>query len=384
METKLEKVLDSKNRIVVGLKRRRAVQHTAHLFALNSKKNRLCKRRKLDGYRVNYGPNFQKPLLKGYLNLMKTGLPQRLMFYVNGDWNDFPQNIVNLVRKDFQPRKSYIEFELNGDRFMLDFMHMVQLDMKTGSQQPIAWIDEAGNCFFPETFSGEDKSHYCCSCSHEYGKEQQLSLGEPYGSHDIKLQLEIDVKGVGHSKLEECSGESNAPDKHFLIGEKPASSRFDVEVEDSNKGAKVDETVGENQPVEAKLISKIGFSHENLNFDTVRDMFNSGLNPFISADIVDVFRGSSASMQARLELFEKQVEITSKYRADANVKYAWFAASKESLSSIMTYGLGHCRPSKVKSVYGIGIHLTAANFSYPRFELSFLVITSDIFCKCES
>ncbi|XP_059590474.1 inactive poly [ADP-ribose] polymerase RCD1 isoform X1 [Vitis vinifera] len=365
METKLEKVLDSKSRIVVGWKRKRAAQYAAHLSALNSKKNRLCKRRKLDGYRMNYGPNFEKSLLKGYSNFMKTELPQRIMFYVNGDWKDFPQNIITLVRKDFQVRKSYTEVELNGNCFMLDFMHMVRVDMKTGLQQPIAWIDEAGNCFIPETFSGEDEIHYCCR--HEYGKDQQLFFGEPYGSHDIKLQLEIDIKGVGHSKLEECSGESNALDKHFLIGKKPASNRFDVEVEDSNKmsDVKVDEAVGENQQIEGNLISRIGSSHGSLDFDTVRDMFTSGMNSLISADIIEVYRGSSASMEARLELFQKQIEITSKYRADANVKYAWLAASKEALSSIMMYGLGHCRPSKVKPVYGIGVHLTAANFSYP-------------------
>ncbi|CBI33838.3 unnamed protein product, partial [Vitis vinifera] len=153
----------------------------------------------------------------------------------------------------------------------------------------------------------------------------------PYGSHDIKLQLEIDIKGVGHSKLEEC----------------------------------MDEAVGENQQIEGNLISRIGSSHGSLDFDTVRDMFTSGMNSLISADIIEVYRGSSASMEARLELFQKQIEITSKYRADANVKYAWLAASKEALSSIMMYGLGHCRPSKVKPVYGIGVHLTAANFSYP-------------------
>ena len=41
METKLEKVLDSKRKIVVGWKRKRATQYAAYLYALNSKKNRL-------------------------------------------------------------------------------------------------------------------------------------------------------------------------------------------------------------------------------------------------------------------------------------------------------------------------------------------------------
>ena len=369
METKHEKVLDRRSRILVGLKRKHAAPYAACLSSLNPKKNWPCKRRKFDGCK----PNFQKSLLKGYSNFMKTELPQRIMFYVNGDWNDFPQNVVDLVKKDFQVRKSYIEVEFNGNCFMLDFMHMVRVDMRTGSEHPIAWIDEAGNCFFPETFSGKDEFH--CCCRHGCSKDQKLFFGEPYGSHDIKLHLEVDVKGVGHSELEECIGETNALDKHLPIGKKHASNQFDVEVEDSNKtsDANVDEAVGENKQIDGNLISRIGCSHGNLDFDTVRDMFTSGMNPLFSADIVEVYQGSSTTMQARLELFQKQIEITSKYRADANVRYAWLAASKDALSNIMMYGLGHYRPSKLKPVYGIGVHLTAANFSYPRFEFSFLI-----------
>ena len=59
METKLEKVLDSKSRIVVGWKKKRMTQYATYLSALNSKKNKLCKRRKLDGYRLNNELNFE-------------------------------------------------------------------------------------------------------------------------------------------------------------------------------------------------------------------------------------------------------------------------------------------------------------------------------------
>ena len=33
---------------------------------------------------MNNGLNFEKSLLKGYTNFMKTKLPQHIMFYVNG------------------------------------------------------------------------------------------------------------------------------------------------------------------------------------------------------------------------------------------------------------------------------------------------------------
>ncbi|WJZ82748.1 hypothetical protein VitviT2T_002479 [Vitis vinifera] len=361
MEAKFEKVLDTNRRLVVGLKRKRVAQYAASWSPMH--KNKLRKQRKSDGCRMNSGSNFGKTLLKYYSNFMKTELPQRIMFYLNGEWTDFPEDLVGLVKKDFQVKKSYIEVELNNNHFMIDFLHMKRVDLKTGMEKPIAWIDEAGNCFFPEIFSGDAESHNCCG--HECG--QQLLFREPYGSHDIKLQLEIDVNDAGHTNLKECSGESNPVIKHVLIDKNPASDQNDVEVEDScNKtsDAKMDKAVGENQQMEGKLVTRIESVHGTLKFDTVRDMFISSMSPFISASILEVYQGSSSSMQARLELFQKQVEITSKYRTEANVRYAWLASSKEALSSIMMYGLGHYGTSQEKLTYGIGVHLTAVNFPY--------------------
>lgn len=370
MEDKFENVLDTSKKHVVGLKRKRIVQCAKSWSSMH--KNKLIKLRKTDGCRMNCGSNFGKTLLKYYSNFMRTALPQRIMFYSNGEWTDLPEDLVGLVKKDFQVKKSYVEVELNNNQFMIDFLHMKRVDLKTGIEKPIAWIDEAGKCFFPEIFSGDTESHNCCG--HECG--QQLLFREPHSSHDIKLQLEIDVNDVGHTKLKECSGESNPPINHVVIDKKPSSNQYEVEVEDScNKtsDAKIDNAVGKNQQLEGKLVTRIESVHGHLNFDTVRNMFISNMSPFIRTSILEVYQGSSSSMQARLELFQKQVEITSKYRADANVRYAWLASSKEALSSIMMYGLGRCGTSQVRSTYGNGVYLTAANFPYIRLAFSFLV-----------
>ena len=383
MEAKFEKVLDTSKNLVVGLKRKRMAQYAASWSPM--RKNKLIKQRKSDGCRMNCGSNFGKTLLKYYSNFMKTALPQRIMFYLNGEWTDFPEDLVDLVKKDFQVRKSHVEVELNNNRFMIDFLHMKRVDLKTGIEKPIAWIDEAGKCFFPEIFSGDTESHN--RCGHECS--QQLLFSEPRGSHDIKLQLEIDVNDVGHTKLKECSGESNPPINHLRIDKKHASDQYAVEVEDScNKtsDAKMDNAVGENQQMEGKLVTRIESVHGTLNFDSVQNMFISNMSPFISASVLEVYQGSSSSMQARLDLFQKQVEITSKYRADANVRFAWLASPKEALSSIMKYGLGCCGTSQVKLTYGHGVHLTAANFPYIRLAFSFLVFYVQkyyISCKCE-
>jgi phospholipase C len=74
-------------------------------------------------------------------------------------------------------------------------------------------------------------------------------------------------------------------------------------------------------------------------------------------------------MPVRFELFQKQIELTEKYRGDANVRYAWLASSKGALSTIMLYGLGHCVPCTTKSEHGIGVHLSAANFCHTRLDV---------------
>uniref|UniRef100_A0A7N2KR61 PARP n=1 Tax=Quercus lobata TaxID=97700 RepID=A0A7N2KR61_QUELO len=241
------------------------------------------------------------------------------MFYQNGEWIDLPQSVVDVVREDFQVKKSAVEVEFNGPCFMLDFLHMSRVDLKTTLQEPIAWIDEAGNCFFPETFDCHQP---------EIGECQDPMLEEPYGPQEIKLLLEIEINGVDQSKLNECSGESNDLVKLIQVNSKPASNCYAIDVDNNcnrESDAKMDEDFQENKQIPANLVTAPVLKMKNLI---------------------------------------KQAELTQKFRGDANVQYAWLACSKGELPTILTYGLGHCGTSTIKSMYGIGVHLAAANCSY--------------------
>lgn len=231
---------------------------------------------------------------------------------------------------------------------------------------PIAWIDEAGSCFFPEIYTDSDESY---DCQIEGGKDPEPTVREACGPHEIKLQLEIDIAGVDQSKLKECSGESNAFIKQIQIASKSAGNQYVVEVEDScnrKPEAKSDETSEENQNIKTGPVIKNRIVDEKLDSDTVWNIFLKGMSPFAGVDILDIQHCSGASMLARFELFEKQLEITKKCRGDANVRYAWLATSKGALSTIMMYGLGHCGTYTTKSTYGSGVHLTA--FPDTRFD----------------
>ncbi|KAL5078979.1 hypothetical protein RYX36_007400 [Vicia faba] len=368
MEANNEKALD---RAVLNLKRKRASRYATcpngalrsvlpQWTSLISPRNKIVKRMRLNRYKskpTNSETCMGQSLIRYYMNFKKSGRPERLMVYENGGWKDFPRDVVDLVRKDFDVRKAVVEVELSGHHLVLNFLHMYQMNLKSGLQQPIAWIDENGCCFFPEIYAASNEGPYDL-CNQDGGKGHESFLQDP---NEIKLHLEIEINGVDASQFGECSGESNVFVKHIQVDAKQACSQNVLEVEDgSNKIG--DGNVGE--PVERN--KNIGFNaynetvYEKLDLETVQNMFLKGASSFGSADIVEIYPFSSTLMQSRLELFEKQAEITKKFRGDANVQYAWLASSKGELSTMMTCGLGHCGLSASKCTHGIGVHLAAA------------------------
>ncbi|KAF5734316.1 hypothetical protein HS088_TW16G00765 [Tripterygium wilfordii] len=355
MESKIAKELDSSRRVALGLKRKRASHSAAYIAGAPRAvlpqwsssiplTHNLDKYRKVDGCngrRMSRGYVSTRFLHRCYSNFQRSGVPKRILLYQNGEWTDFPQDLIRLVKKDLDSKKAAVEVDMDGDPYVLDFLHMFRLDLKRGLQQPIAWIDEAGGCYFPEIY--DDADEYDC-CKHQCGKDHKPSCA---GAHEIKLQLEIDLNG--ESKLKECSGESDD-----VIEEIQGACNM-------KSDEKIIEVVETNKQIKEFMATGAMSANEKLDSDIVQKIFHDGITPSCGAEILDLYRCSSASMPARLELFEKQVEITKKYRGDANVRYAWLASSKGALSTIMMYGLGHYGPLMTTCKYGIGVPLAAAN-----------------------
>ncbi|CAJ1931084.1 unnamed protein product [Sphenostylis stenocarpa] len=369
MEGKIAKALD---RVALNLKRKRATRYAAHFSGATqpifghwpsymSPTSRVVKRMRLGGCRnklTNAGPHIGRSLVRRFSNYKKSGRLDRLMFYRNGEWCDFPKDIVELVKKDLEVKKLAVEIELNRYHLVFDFLHLHKVDLKTGLQQPIAWIDEAGHCFFPEIYASTDEEPYNIS-QQESGKSP-----DSYASNEIKLHLEVEINGVDQSRLSECSGESNALVKGIQIDTKQNCCQYDVEVEDSiNKKdyGNVGEAIQQNQDI--GLDAYTDSVYGKLDLISVQKMFLKGMSSFGSSDsdIIEIYHCSGASMQARWELFQKQAEITKKIHGEANIRYAWLASSRRELSTMMEYGLGHCGLSGSKSTYGIGVHLAAAS-----------------------
>ncbi|KAI3875129.1 hypothetical protein MKX03_023266 [Papaver bracteatum] len=374
MDVRSAKVLGNEQTIVVDLKRKRAAQCAAQFtgaarmaarqFPALSPPKRLRKRTRSSGCKNSCGSHFKKSLLKNYSNFMKSGLPQRLMYY-NGDWADFPEGFIGLVKEDFRVKKAAIEVEFKGQRSVLDFLHMVQIDLKTGLQNPIAWIDEEGSCFFPELYTDANELCDCAQAANE--KDGTYFYSEPNGMREIKLQLEIELTGVDSSKMVECIEESNTYVKRLKVDGKPVSKHYEMEQDDNIADLK--EVTGENKVPDATSNwqnASLESMQGKVSLDSVQHMFLEGMgSSFCAQNILEIRRGSSISALARLELFQKQIEITRKYRGNANVRFAWLASSKEASSRILTHGLGMDGLvsmgglAKTKPTYGFGVNLSA-------------------------
>ncbi|KAI3716734.1 hypothetical protein L1987_67823 [Smallanthus sonchifolius] len=334
MSSKIVKVSTNGRRIFVDPKRKIVTQCNAQLvgpvntsLSLTPPLNKLGKRKRSNECE-NKCSSYTRTFLKNYSNFMKSGLPQRLLFSQDGQWVDFSQEVINLVKEGFQSKRAAIEVKCNGCHFMLDILYMVQVDMKTGAQKPIAWIDDAGNCVFPELYSS-------CQSIHE-----DLDLGESSNTPEINLQLEIELNGLNNNKVEECVGESNFK-----------RVKVDQELPHSNHAL----PLVEKQKSDEYASPIFGTICGSLDVETARDMFTACLSSNLKVDIFEVKKCSSSFMEAQFELFQKQIEITQKLRGKANVQYGWFMAAGGAPSGVMFYG--HNGPKLGR--YGYGIHLAA-------------------------
>ncbi|XP_071692590.1 inactive poly [ADP-ribose] polymerase RCD1-like [Rutidosis leptorrhynchoides] len=300
--------------------------------------------------------------LKNYSNFMRSGPAQRLLFSQNGQWNDYSQNVLDLVKEDFNAKKASIELKYNGRHLMLDMLHMTEVDLKTGAQKPIAWIDDKGSCFFPETHSSYE--------SHQRNKPEFAELDSSMTT-EIKLRVEIELNGLNTNNFEECMDESNVHESNV--------KRVKVDLDEGHKNI-LDYSINDNCN---QLTAKADQHFENMqqsdedasptyfkSMDTemVKNMFMKSFNLASKVDIIDVEKCSGSIMDARLELFQKQVEITQKLRGNANVKYAWFASLKGATCSTLVNGLGPDGPQLGR--YGYGVHLTAVDSAHNSATIS--------------
>ncbi|WOL19519.1 inactive poly [Canna indica] len=311
--------------------------------------------------KANLGCNPENHILKNYNNFTKSGVPQRVLFYKNGEWKDFPTNIVNLVKEDFRSRKAITETGYWNEQILLDFIHMVCIVLQVGLVKPIAWIDDCGKCFFPEVHS----EYYASNRCHHPCKERQVHMSSKLnGTDETNAHFKI-ACGAAESS-------SSVADDGFMPNLKRVKSE-QISVTDQDicdESADLIEVVGENETFPVIPLNITAFETCQASAGgqpvnkTVQDMLLQGLGKLINEkDIVGILRTPLKNDlgQVRFNMFQKQVEITRKVRGNANVRYAWLASSKDAVEEMMLHGV--LKQPVQKRLYGNGIHLSPANCS---------------------
>lgn len=364
METELTKVLHNGQKIVVGLKRKRENQGTAHagagykafLSKLTSSRNRHAKSKRLDDCEVSCGPCSRRSFLRNYKNFSRSGLPQRFLYYEDGDWVDYPQITVKLIREQFQIKNAAIEVEFDGRHLLLDALYMIQVELKTAIQQHIAWIDDNGRCFFPEFYSDDSVMHQFHQ--HELEDASAVALSGHTGMREINLHLEIGITEANSSQSEEYIEESNSDTKVSNIKAQTCDIGGDWEGSETKSQkpvAEMQEAVGGIKEIDCCMAPQNELIHSALDSNDVKNMFLTSMGSLKNIEILGVKRWSSPLMQDRLDLFQKQIEITKKSRGNANVQHGWLPLNKDVLSGSMPYGVGH---SGLKLTSSYGVHLS--------------------------
>uniref|UniRef100_A0A0D6QVG4 Uncharacterized protein n=1 Tax=Araucaria cunninghamii TaxID=56994 RepID=A0A0D6QVG4_ARACU len=92
-----------------------------------------------------------KAALENYQNFRKSAVPARVMYYWNGAWKDFSDQVSIYLKEAFSAGMPTVEVVIDESRYLVDFLRMLQIDLRGGYQRSIGWIDENGICFFPKT-----------------------------------------------------------------------------------------------------------------------------------------------------------------------------------------------------------------------------------------
>ncbi|XP_042473006.1 inactive poly [ADP-ribose] polymerase RCD1-like [Zingiber officinale] len=363
MEQNIVKVLDKGKRHDLKRKRDSSMAFTADGHGLTTHEHiggqsyaRACTitecKSNLGCYQGNY-------IVKNYCNFTKSGSPRRVLFYENDEWKDFPTKVINAVQENFNMKKTITEANYLGQQILLDFIHLVSIMLQTGLMKPIAWIDDCGKCFFPESYANRYTSNRC-HCSDK--EDQTHTCSKPNGAYVKNVDL--------HMSISAAESSTSVADDEVLPNFKRVKSE-QISATDQNNCADINEAVGENEmgcafhldiPAFETYLQVPNGGHQ-LN-RAVQKMLLQGLGRVIDEkDIVGIYRTPLTNIlgRVRFNLFQAQVENTKRIRGNANVRYAWLASSKDAMEEMMSHGV--LKQPVQKRLYGNGIHLAPANCS---------------------
>jgi hypothetical protein len=268
----------------------------------------------------------QPNLANDCVNFLKSGVPNRIMYYKQGTWHNFPEQIMKSLIEEFKDSKSSVVAVMDDEPLLVDFLSMTLVNLKTRKQRSVAWFDDTGKCFFPYLFFDED--------SNELLKGDSGSADNT--PHGIMLYK---VANSPPEVVKQVVLESSSP-----APQKPCTA-----------------------DILRKKITPVERGSEGFLF--VQNLFLSGMGSFASpSNILHVHRYSpnDITAQCRLEAFERQMKSTKEERGDANVRYGWLGSRKNDIVKILINGLGTTAKPAEKACLSAGVYLSPENRAFTR------------------
>ncbi|KAK3017322.1 hypothetical protein RJ639_007165 [Escallonia herrerae] len=265
---------------------------------------------------------YARLMMENYSTFKASGEPARFLRYEDGSWVDFPGEAMAPVRSGFLEGKTVVEVEVDGSTCLIDFARMLQIDLGSGGQRSVAWIDVNGNCFFPKTF---------VSSSVGDGLKMTENRGSGSVSEHPNIQIEIRIA----DNLDPIPTPNPNKRKRDMLG---------CEIDEgSSSSEKRQVVVAESGPATWQKVRRLKEAEKP--YVMVRNLFLGWLGAVeqaCSGAITAIWQCTRPGPldKARSEVFKKQMEITKAVRGDPNVTFAWHATSADGVTSILNHGFG--------------------------------------------
>ncbi|KAL6640130.1 hypothetical protein ACP70R_021979 [Stipagrostis hirtigluma subsp. patula] len=263
------------------------------------------------------------------VNFLKSGVPSRILYYKQGSWNNFPEQIMTSLIEEFRGNKSSVVTVMDDDPVLVDFLSMTLVNLKTRRQRSVAWFDDSGKCFYPSLSFDEENDEMANGDSGKVDGTSQGIMSDKVANSPPEVVKQVVL-------------ESSPP-----VPQKPST---------------VD--------VLRKKITSVGRGSEDFLF--VQNLFLSGMGSFAApSNILHVYRYSpnDITAQCRLEAFERQMRSTKEERGDANVRYGWLGSKKNDIVRILINGLGTTTKPVEKAGLSAGVYLSPENRAFTSVGL---------------
>ncbi|WMV27225.1 hypothetical protein MTR67_020610 [Solanum verrucosum] len=279
-----------------------------------------------------------KLLVQNHRNFKESGMPVRFMVFKDGSWEDFEKKTMDVLVSAFVSGEAMVVMEMEGCKLIFDFYRMIGINLDSGNELPIAWIDVGGKGFYPKVFiEGSENLD-----------KNEVNVDEMFSSENRKIELEIKII-ERNSAGDELGKRKRESEVNEVVREVGSSSRNVIE-------QRVVSTPTELLPPKWPRTRSLG--NEEENYRKVRGLLFSVLKAGVTVTAVHQCTRTGPVEQARFEVFRNNVQIVKRARGDARVEYAWYGTSSAKMDSVMWRGFQMQRIVPGYHTHGVGIYLS--------------------------